>query len=404
MYALQPARPRALEFGIYRDGDNNLDEIQELTLDQARRTSAGDGKIEFTVEDTTSFGRGSGGLRTASYTIAGGIDSKHTVEPPHDMSSRGNLARFVARTLDNAQKSGARAAWIDLVDHGGGDGGGLEADHGLGIMRSDDIAGAIADGVALHAKEHPEDAGRGIDGVVANQCLMSTLAFSSALSQAGVKFLAASPETMLAPGVPSTVAEDIAAHPDDPAAMARGIVNRTMTTVYGARSFDGFSPAAAFDVIDLDPKKAAAVESSVRTLDQALAKAASDMTQHKAILQDARGVDGMVRDDDTGLPWHADRPAIALYKTFAADARLAAPVREAAASAAASISDTVLAHRESSSFEPFSGTSYTDAAGPTVHFPIARKQIDPWKPQMSETDNAFYAAVGADKLTHALFA
>ena len=28
-----------------------------------------------------------------------------------------------------------------------------------------DIAGAVADGVALHAKEHPEDAGRGVDGV-----------------------------------------------------------------------------------------------------------------------------------------------------------------------------------------------------------------------------------------------
>jgi hypothetical protein len=36
-------------------------------------------------------------------------------------------------------------------------------------MASDDIAGAIADGVALHAKDHPEDAGRAIDGVVANQ-------------------------------------------------------------------------------------------------------------------------------------------------------------------------------------------------------------------------------------------
>jgi hypothetical protein len=40
------------------------------------------------------------------------------------------------------------------------------------------MAQAIADGVALHAKEHPEDAGRGVDGVVANQCLMDTLGFA----------------------------------------------------------------------------------------------------------------------------------------------------------------------------------------------------------------------------------
>lgn len=49
--------------------------------------------------------------------------------------------------------------------------------------------------VALHAKEHPEDAGRTIDGVVANQCLMSTMGFADALSRVGVRWLAASPET-----------------------------------------------------------------------------------------------------------------------------------------------------------------------------------------------------------------
>ena len=33
-------------------------------------------------------------------------------------------------------------------------------------------------GRALHAKEHPEDSDYKIDGVVANQCLMSTMAFA----------------------------------------------------------------------------------------------------------------------------------------------------------------------------------------------------------------------------------
>ena len=58
-----------------------------------------------------------------------------------------------------------------------------------------DIANAIAHGVALHAQEHPEDAGRTVDGVVANQCLMDTMGFADALSHAGVRYLAASPET-----------------------------------------------------------------------------------------------------------------------------------------------------------------------------------------------------------------
>ncbi len=130
-------------------------------------------------------------LRTESYTIAGGALSHHvTIDEPHDMSARSDLAQFVAHTLDDAEKSHAKATWIDLVDHGGGDGGGLQSTHSdEGIMREDDIAGAIADGVALHAKEHPEDASRHVDGVVANQCLMATVGFSSALSHAGVDYL-----------------------------------------------------------------------------------------------------------------------------------------------------------------------------------------------------------------------
>ena len=164
---------RALEFGLYRDGDNNLDDVQAQTIAQARQTSAADSRIEYTVEDTTARRGFEAGhtLRTESYRIADGhIEGSVRVSPPHDMSSRDDLAAFVARVLDNAEVTGAKTTWIDLVDHGGGDGGGLESDHSAThIMRADDISGAIADGVALHAKAHPEDAGRNVEGVVANQ-------------------------------------------------------------------------------------------------------------------------------------------------------------------------------------------------------------------------------------------
>ena len=168
-----PSR-RALEFGIYRDGDNNLDAIQEATISQALRTSRSDPRIEFTVEDTTSR---HGELHTDQFTIAGGGIGHVTGGKAHDMSDEANLARFVADTLDNAQANGTKQAWIDLVDHGGGDGGGLQTGDGR-CMSMPDIAKAIADGVALHAREHPEDAARSIDGVVANQCLMDTMGFA----------------------------------------------------------------------------------------------------------------------------------------------------------------------------------------------------------------------------------
>lgn len=389
---------RALEFGLYRDGDNNLDKTQAETIAQAVATSASDRSIEFTVEDTTSR-RGfepAHVLRTESYTVADGKLSNNVhVDAPHDMSARADLTKFVTHLLDNAEKAHAKETWLDLIDHGGGDGGGLQSDHGTaGIMRVDDIAGAIADGVAAHAKEHPEDAGRGVDGVVANQCLMATVAFSSSLSHAGVKYLAASPETMLAPGVPSNVAHDIASHIGDPTGMAKSVVNTTMETTYGS-PFDGFAPAAAFDVIDLDPAKTAAVQTAVRHLNSELTAAAADKSTRAAIREDAKSIDGMVRfPDSQTLPWRADRPAVALYQTLSEDTRLGQSVRAAALAARNAIAGTVLAHRETSDFAPFNDADYSDAFGPTVHFPITPKQIDTWAPEMSETDNAFYKSVG----------
>jgi hypothetical protein len=164
--------PAALEFGIYRDGDNNLDREQALVINQALNVSSRDSSIEFVVEDTTSR-RGllhEGALRTESYVIRDGAADGVKVEAPHDPSSRENLAAFVARTLDQAQYSGAQQTWIELVDHGGGDGGGLESSVNGSMMSERDIAGAIADGIAMHASAHPDDADRHIDGVVANMC------------------------------------------------------------------------------------------------------------------------------------------------------------------------------------------------------------------------------------------
>lgn len=193
MATVKSSSQRTVEFGIYRDGDNNLDESQGVTLGQALKASAKDSRIEYTVQDTTSAGTGK--LRTDSFTIADGGVNQASIDAPHNMASEKNLAQFVAHVLDTAQQSGAKQTWIELTDHGAGDGGGLEADSARAIMPMPQIAQAIADGVKLHAQQHPEDADRKVDGVVANQCLMASLGFADELSHAGVKYLAASPET-----------------------------------------------------------------------------------------------------------------------------------------------------------------------------------------------------------------
>ncbi len=330
--ALTTQRSRSLEFGIYRDGDNNLDASQATVLAQARAVSAGDSSIQFTIEDTGSDGRR---VISEKYTLQDGAPSGVSDGKADDMADPRNLAQFVKTTLDNAEKAGAKQTWIDLVDHGAGDGGGLEADSFKGIMPMPQIAAAIAHGVKLHAQEHPEDASRNIDGVVANQCLMSSLGFADALSRAGVKYLAASPETMLSPGVPSSVASDIARHLDDPNAMATSVVSDVMQTRYDT-PIGGIGPAAAFDVLDLDAAKLRTAEDAIKTFNgDAAREARTSGATRDALRTDVAGVRGMVRFPEAtpDMPWHSDRPAMAVYDAIVNDTRLDATLRGDAAAA-----------------------------------------------------------------------
>jgi hypothetical protein len=400
-----PQRSRALEFGIYRDGDNNLDASQSIAVAQALQSSTNDSAVEYTVEDTTGLKIDQGDLvegkkRTDSFTIADGQIHAPQAGRPQNMASESNLAKFVAQTLDNAESSGARQTWIDLVDHGGGDGGGLETHTGA-VMSMPDMAKAIADGVALHAKEHPEDANRGVDGVVANQCLMDTMGFADALSRVGVKYLAASPETMLSPGVPTGVADAIAARADDPSAMAKAVVGDVMRERMHLRGGESFGTAAAFDVLDLAPQKIAAAEAAIKRFND---DAVADPAARDALRRDIGSVAGMVRfaASTPDMPWHSDRPAMAVYDRIASDGALSAAIRGDARAASGAIGSLVMAHAESHRFAPFDGASYADAAGPTIHAPLSAKQVDPWGPKISETNNAFYHRVDQDRLVGAL--
>jgi hypothetical protein len=400
-----PQASTALEFGIYRDGENNLDRVQAPVIDQAIRTSATDPSIRFNVEDTThrlDENAPSGVWRSERYTIQDGTTSKVQLAPPDDMASRKALGAFVARTLDDAQAVGAKQTWIDLVDHGGGDGGGLENALNGNLMSADDMAGAIADGIHMHGDAHPDDRDRTVDGVVANQCLMSTLGFASSLSHAGVAFLAASPEVMLAPGVPSTVAHAIAQNGDDPKAMAKAVVATTMKQKYGLGD-QSYGAAAAFNVLDLAPEKIATMESAVRSLNDTIATSAkADPNVRSAIRADVKSEDGMSRFDDTNMPWHADRPALAVYGKLAADAQLPDALRQAASNAKAAVGDLILAHSESRAFGPYDDASYKDAVGPTTHLPTSKAEVDPWAPQVSETSTAFFKTTHGSRLDSAL--
>jgi hypothetical protein len=196
---VSPAATKYVVFGVYRDGDNNLDAEQERNVTDFIKTTARNPKLKVVAEDTTAQPRSPfvrGDLRTESSVIQDGAQHVVKVTRPEDMSDRGTLAAFVQRTLEakNSDPAFAHAGvWLDLVDHGGGDGGGLQSETSGGFMSIEDIGGAIIDGRAAFLRAHPRADGE-ISGVVANQCLMATLGFADVLSRAGVKFLAASPE------------------------------------------------------------------------------------------------------------------------------------------------------------------------------------------------------------------
>ena len=231
------------------------------------------------------------------------------------------------------------------------------------------------------------------------------MGFADALSHAGVRYLAASPETMLAPGVPSGVAHVIASNENHPAAMARGITDDVMRTRYDAGDFGGFGPAAAFDVLDLDPLTIARAETAIKRLNDDVGRDAGAATIRGTLREDARAIDGMVRAPDRtkDMPWIADRPAIAFYDTIASDGRLDAVLRSDARAASDAVRSLVLAHRESGDFKPFGDADYSDAIGPTIHLPTSRAQIDPWASAgVVETDNAFYRDVDQGTMTRVL--
>ena len=230
------------------------------------------------------------------------------------------------------------------------------------------------------------------------------MGFADALSHAGVKWLAASPETMLAPGVPSDVAHAIASHENDPQAMARAVVTDVMRTKYDG-GFARYGPAAAFDVIDLDPQKISYAEKAIVHFNDAVAAGTREASVRATLRQDVQAIDGMARfpGATSDMPWHADRPAIAIYDTIAGDGRLDAALRRSASSASDAVRSLVLAHKESANFAAFGGADYTDAAGPTIHAPVKHAQIDPWAGRgISETDNAFYRNVHQDRFARAL--
>jgi len=391
-----PKAPRDVVYGIYRDGDNNLDQVQSAVIGDAERASAEDGRLAFTVENTTHDGTRGGSLHTEDGVIAGGR-AAWSARPAANMASPQELAGFVERTLEAAHaRGGEQAVWIELVDHGGGDGGGLEADSAHAMMAMPAMAQAIADGTAAYNRLHPADQ-RHVEGVVANQCLMSTLGFAEELSRAGVQYVAASPETMIAPGVPSgAVAEAVQRGGGDPQATAHGIVDAVMDRQYRLGGA-AYRPAAAFNVLDLAPAKIAAMERAVRAVNDdvaALPHDAAGDAAARAVRTDGTRTPGMTRFvDEPGLPWHADRPAEALYARMAHDGHLPEALRRDAAAAAQAVGALILADRESARFEP-GAISYRDAVGPTVHFPVDAKQYDAWaKNGVSETDNRFFKDV-----------
>jgi len=392
--------PVALVLGEYRVGgyhqSSSVDQAESELDQQALSVTARDPSILFYTEETTKWPMGdmtlSGAgtsMQTYTYVTRQGKVDGFQASAARDMSKRQELADFVAHTLDLAQAQNAPQVWIELTDHGAGLAGGLftEKSH----MSAADIAGAIADGIAEHAQRHPEDAGRRVDGVLGHMCFELTVANAALFSRVGVRYFAASPETTIAPGIPSWVALAIARNQSDPTAMARAVVAIVMAQRYTHAGVT-YAPAAAFDVLDISPDKMDAVQQAETAFNlQLIGTLRQQSSLRRVILQDINAVPGMQRDEPTALvPWHADRPAIELYTRIAADRRLPVELRQAADTARAAVAQTILWHAEMGKNPVgFGAMGYRDAVGPTTNFPGTPGQIDPLNPTISAQQNPY---------------
>src|ERR1017187_10850816 len=82
-------------FGVYRDGDNNLDAVQERNVTDFVHETRQDRALKVVAEDTTGvphapFRRGD--VRTEWSVIEGGKQHVVRIQSGRDMSSRGTLA------------------------------------------------------------------------------------------------------------------------------------------------------------------------------------------------------------------------------------------------------------------------------------------------------------------------
>ncbi len=176
-------------------------------------------------------------------------------------------------------------------------------------------------------------------------------------------------------------------------------------TKYDAGGLRRFEPAAAFDVLDLNPSNSMRwnVRSGFerrrwerRPHARACAASCARMRGQSTAWCGFRKANQTCR----GAPIARQSRFITRWRRMDVSTRDSAVMLRAPRARSAIL---VLAHRESDDFAPFGELDYSDAVGPTVHLPTSRRQIDPWASHgVVETDNAFYRNVDQGEMTRAL--
>jgi hypothetical protein len=389
-----------IQVGFYRDGANDLDAPDSIVDDQIRAASRHDRRIHVNVEDTTSLL--GNGAHTYFWTVNRGIVNNFRMEPFHDMSGRAELANFVASTLDQAYIHHRKHVWLFFVDHGAADAGvnfTQEPDGSIQHSSLDTLRGGLNDGIAMHKARFPQDTNAHIEGIVMHECFMATIGVAETLSAVGVKYLYATSETSIAPGIPGGILHEIAEHVHNPQAQGKAVVDEVMNTAYVQKDRSGkvitYHPVANFMMLDLDPQKINAMKMQQRKLNRDLLYyIGSSPIFRSELLEDINSVQGMERDQKPKpgkiaerIPWTSDRPSVAVYAKIANDKRLPSCVRNDAALLYFCILATIIYHVESVNFEGF-GADYRDAGSPTIHFPTSIPDINPSAPSIRETDAA----------------
>lgn len=353
-----PVQPKQWTVLFYMDGNNNLAPMARTSFDVLTKVGSND-DVNLVAEVSI---KGSGCVERGlveNKARTGEAMSHKEVLPIKDMSSPDTLYDFL---VDSMKKYPAKHFALVMWDHGAGFMGSMADDYSGGILTNLKLAETL--------KKAAKDAGKSVELVNFNACLMGQMEVACDLEGTGAKYLTGSEEVEAGlrfplPGLDGTtpqrkVMEDL----------EKGIKEKGEITpeelaklyVYEAKHQFGsklFTPTQSAIALDRIPKVKATMDTLASLFIDEMKR---DPRMKKILRSDMNGTQHYLNFDIYQDPYKDYRDLGHFAKVVAGDRRISStPIKETAKQLLQAVQEAVVA--EHHSLESFSGEVMEDSSG-----------------------------------------